>query len=904
MTLHRAISVCLAITSLFSTAMLQMAGDVDYPLLLPILAVPILGTAVWLVDFKEKFSLSEGWANVLILLVTVLHLGTLFQAPSMFLAYSISSILIWVQLILFYRKKDILVLYHILTLSFVNGGVASVFHNSSLFAPLLLLFSFSVIVAISLIFLQQEKRYYQNNVFLKPAFGGGERVERVTVGHLAVLAARAIVGLPLMVVLGYRWKQWVEQGGRKRGHRSPNKSKSDSVQPIAEQPEKTISTRMPYVDQAPSFTGGGLLASTTLVSGRYVVGLFAGALGGVILGVVIFLTIPRFSEIEIGQVRLGHDQWRGAPASVRSVTGFNEQVRLGELGPSADNFEKVMTIRFSDIEDDQRQVLRENEYFYLRGTALVRYDDRSWYSPTSTPDTSSRLRHFPHRGKSVLAGKNRPDMEQEGFQEVMKRPGYLFSSKKKNLNYALFDRRNGIVQEEINLFPLSTPVLFTVWPYFQIGRTFGRYVDGRVVHTSRDPNKEVQVTYYTNVFSSSGQAELIPFQEESDQLLKQAISFDAERFPALSELAIRWDEQSGLSPEQVIERAKNLERHLRDSGDFHYDRGGVERDTEIDPLEDFVSVHRRGHCEYFAGALALMLRAVGIPSRVIVGFLSPYSPNADGYSTVRQSDAHSWVEAYVPFNAIPEGTYDSTLEQERQWWSQGGWLRLDAVPTARSMNGVRSLAISWGAFRANFRGFWNDCILNYNYERQSRLVYQPAEDVFWALRRKSSDFIKKWHWPTFLKSEETEKIATRVSRAKSTETRGPSISFIGKSVIIIAIVLAALGLWWRRRCARLGLVSRAASVLLAQLEAILAQWGTKRNSAETPQEFLERFLSSDSGKDFCHFCVETAEMDAPEQKLADLIRLYYRVRFGGTPLDEAEREHAVNFFRKVSRLRH
>ena len=140
MALKRAISICLAITALFSIAMLQMGGDAEHPLLLPILAVPILGTALWWVDFKEKFSLSEGWANVLILLVTILNMGKLIQAPSMFLAYSIANILIWVQLILFYRKKDILVLYHILTLSFVNGGVASVFHNTSIFAPLLLAF--------------------------------------------------------------------------------------------------------------------------------------------------------------------------------------------------------------------------------------------------------------------------------------------------------------------------------------------------------------------------------------------------------------------------------------------------------------------------------------------------------------------------------------------------------------------------------------------------------------------------------------------------------------------------------------------------------------------------------------------------------------------------------------------
>ena len=896
MALKRAISICLAITALFSIAMLQMGGDAEHPLLLPILAVPILGTALWWVDFKEKFSLSEGWANVLILLVTILNMGKLIQAPSMFLAYSIANILIWVQLILFYRKKDILVLYHILTLSFVNGGVASVFHNTSIFAPLLLAFLFSVIVAISLIFLQQENRYYQNNAFLKPAFGGGEKIERVTVGHLAVLAARTVVGFPLMLVLGYRWKQWIERGRR-------SKDKSPSVKPAAEPISPKRTTRMPLVDQAPSFSTAAASSSRPYVSVRYVFGLFFGALGSLILGVLIFLTLPRFSEIEIGHFRFGHDQWQGTPAAVRSVVGFNEQVRLGEIGPSADNFEKVMTIRFSDQEDDQRQVLPENAYFYLRGTALVRYEDRSWFAPTSESDNPPGSRFIPHRGRwPVRRQRHQPGVE--GFQEAMKGPGYLFSGKKDTLGCALFDHRNGIVREEINMFPLSTPILFTVWPYFQIGRTFGRFEDGRLISISRDPNRQIRATYYTNAFSSEGQIDLIPYQEETDRLLEQAIQYDAGKFPALSELAVRWDQQSGLSPDQVVQRAKNLEEHLRSSGEYRYVRGGVQRKAEIDPLEDFATVHRQGHCEYFAGALALMLRAVGIPSRVIVGFMAQYSPDPEGFSSVRQSDAHTWVEAYIPPSAIPEGTYDPTLDQERQWWSQGGWLRLDAVPVAESMKTVRSLAISWGTFRESFKNFWNDCILNYNFERQSRLVYQPAGELYGFLRGKAAQITKNWHWPTLLKSDKTGKHTARNIRAKSTNQWGIPVSFTGMAAMVLVVSGAVLGgLWYRRRCHR-DRVSREASILLAQLESTLAQWGTKRKKAQTPREFLDRFLSSDRGAEFCRFCTETALLSDPEEKLSAVVRLYYHVRFGGNPLDEALRAEAADFFRQVNRRRH
>jgi hypothetical protein len=71
-------------------------------------------------------------------------------------------------------------------------------------------------------------------------------------------------------------------------------------------------------------------------------------------------------------------------------------------------------------------------------------------------------------------------------------------------------------------------------------------------------------------------------------------------------------------------------------------------DPGRDPIEDFLFVRRAGNCEYFAAALAVMLRAVGIPSRVVNGFQrgewNPYG----GYFMVRLRDAHSWVEAWVP----------------------------------------------------------------------------------------------------------------------------------------------------------------------------------------------------------------------------------------------------------------
>src|SRR6202008_3744488 len=79
------------------------------------------------------------------------------------------------------------------------------------------------------------------------------------------------------------------------------------------------------------------------------------------------------------------------------------------------------------------------------------------------------------------------------------------------------------------------------------------------------------------------------------------------------------------------------------------------------PLEDFLFVQRRGHCEYFATALAILLRTQGIPTRVVNGFFGGEWNEFGGYYAVRQGDAHAWVEGYFP---------------------EAGWVMFDPTPTA------------------------------------------------------------------------------------------------------------------------------------------------------------------------------------------------------------------------------
>lgn len=95
----------------------------------------------------------------------------------------------------------------------------------------------------------------------------------------------------------------------------------------------------------------------------------------------------------------------------------------------------------------------------------------------------------------------------------------------------------------------------------------------------------------------------------------------------------------------TAEQAERIETYLLQNYDYTLDLLGFDSGS---PVEDFLFSTRRGHCEYFASSMVLMLRSVGIPSRLATGYLgAEYNP-FEGYYIVRQSNAHAWVEAYLP----------------------------------------------------------------------------------------------------------------------------------------------------------------------------------------------------------------------------------------------------------------
>jgi len=253
-------------------------------------------------------------------------------------------------------------------------------------------------------------------------------------------------------------------------------------------------------------------------------------------------------------------------------------------------------------------------------------------------------------------------------------------------------------------------------------------------------------------------------------------------------------------------RARAIERRLR--SDYGYTLQLPEREVG-DPLAHFLFARRKGHCEYFASSMAVMLRAVGIPARLATGFQSGvYNPVSDQW-LVRASDAHSWVEAWIPGY---------------------GWKTFDPTPADPNAAGP-NLFTRLGLYLDAAETFWQEWVVTYDLARQGTLAYRMEQGAhrvgirwFDAARAFRSDWLRY--------------------------VAGWSLRY-GRQFLLWAMILAALGvvarpLWRllhiRRRVERVrrGQASVADATLLYQrMLEILKQRGYQKPPWFTPVEFAE-----------------------------------------------------------------
>ncbi len=351
---------------------------------------------------------------------------------------------------------------------------------------------------------------------------------------------------------------------------------------------------------------------------------------------VLFFVLPRTAEAAFRRLAPGRYH----------VPGFSDQVRLGEVGRLRQDHRAVMRVR---ILGPQRALPLK-----WRGVALSRFDGRRWFNPPE------RAQVLVVRDR-LLALSGPPSW----------RPG-------RRLSYeVLLDASAADA-----LFFAGTPEL--VW--INLPAVI------RGPNDSFRPAGAAAVRYGVHSFLPEDSAAGLPRRPVPAQVLECCLDLPPldRRIP---ELARRLTE--GFTSAETSARA--LEGYLRRN--YRY-TAELPRQEAADPLADFLFVRRQGHCEYFASALAVLLRSVGIPSRLVNGFQSGVYNPVSGWQVIRASDAHSWVEAYLP---------------------AGGWTPLDPTPPDPAPRRLSALA-HLGFYLDAAETFWQEWVLSYDLTRQLLLA--------------------------------------------------------------------------------------------------------------------------------------------------------------------------------------
>jgi transglutaminase-like putative cysteine protease len=294
---------------------------------------------------------------------------------------------------------------------------------------------------------------------------------------------------------------------------------------------------------------------------------------------------------------------------------------------------------------------------------------------------------------------------------------------------------------------------------------------------------------------------------------------------------------------EPADQARRIQSFLMREYTYSLDLLGIRADH---PVEDFLFEFRRGHCEYFASSMVLMLRATGIPARLVTGYLGgEYNPFED-YYVVRQSNAHAWVEAYLPDRGWV--TFDPTPPSGLPVSSKLGWSLL------------ASQAYDYLLFR------WDRYVLTFGFYDQLGIARRLA--VFWS---------QLWEGGGREK-EQPEKVAPE--EGVESARHKPEFSWQPSTVQVVPLaVVLLLGAWWTWRHRPVFSGSRAYRQLRARSEK---DPRLSITSSVPPLELAARIARQRP--------VACASADR-------VVELYLQESFGGRELSEEERRELKQVLR-------
>ncbi|MFO0763156.1 MAG: transglutaminaseTgpA domain-containing protein [Byssovorax sp.] len=310
------------------------------------------------------------------------------------------------------------------------------------------------------------------------------------------------------------------------------------------------------------------------------------------------------------------------------MIGFSGHVDLGEVGVLRSDPTLAMRVEMPDMTEPPPARVT----LHLRGTALDSYDGRAW-------SQSLTLRHAAETDAGLIPIERYPYPD----EKVMR----------------------------IDLEPIDPPVIFL--PPAATGmrlRTKSQLGLDAPVPVARGPEGEFRYTppdergLKYDVFLSHRNAPSFQRLPPADRPRYLALPPDLP--DRIRELAATWA-QGAKTP---LDRAKAIERHLRT--EFRYDLSSPSGKSK-QPLDDFLFESKRGHCEFYSTAMAVMLRTLDVPTRNVTGFIGGTYNRFGRFYAVRQGDAHSWVEVFlddqgwVTFDPTPPGDAAPKSELGGAW---------------------------------------------------------------------------------------------------------------------------------------------------------------------------------------------------------------------------------------------
>ena len=360
----------------------------------------------------------------------------------------------------------------------------------------------------------------------------------------------------------------------------------------------------------------------------------------------LFFILPRTAEAALSRL-IAHRVF---------LPGFSNQVNLGDIGEIKTSSLPVMHIRM-----DSAQVVGPLKW---RGAALTDFDGKRWTNPSRKLET-------------ILVEDDHVALAPAGLPPPGRRVNYRVELEALENDTLFFAGAPEILDLRARALYRSET------SSFRLGHTVPQGFHYDVYSLLDDPPEVAPVRFPPPVLPLAARELNLQLPTLDIRIAELARTFAA---GAADDLA----------------RARAIERRLR--SDYGYTLQLPARET-ADPLANFLFTRRKGHCEYFASAMAVMLRSLGIPARLATGFQSGvYNPVSDLW-LVRASDAHSWVEAWIPGY---------------------GWTTFDPTPADPNSGGL-ALVAQLSLYLDAAETFWQEWVMTYDVARQGTLAYRMEQ---------------------------------------------------------------------------------------------------------------------------------------------------------------------------------